>query len=205
MRGVDPALPRETVTAGVPAGVMFADLSGRVAAVEVHSAAHFVDCTFTDNAVTGTDVGVITAVSGKVWLQGCQFANNTASPALVALPSSVFYNDGPDKYYAVGGATEVQPKKAPLDTSAFLALPDNFVTDASGVRPLLLIPCHAMVAPLVSPQSRGGFVEGCSRESAMQLTCLSAKGLATCRSWGCSCNWSLQIRPPRGHRWPRQP
>lgn len=144
-----PFQPKETITARVPAGVVFADLGGSEPPVEVQSAVRFVDCTFTDNDVTGINDGVILAagLSEEVWLQGCQFVNNTATLELVASSSSVFYNDGPEKYYAGADSAEVQPQKTPPDASAFLALPDDFVTDASGVRCLLLILCQMCWPP----------------------------------------------------------
>lgn len=132
------------------AGVEVADLGGaaRVVVVDYLGTARFVDCTFADNTARGDEDSsggvVVAAGNAQVWLQGCQFVNNTAEHELGAGKKGTIYSDGPEKYDTVLAEFKVQPQKAPPDSEKdrFLGLPDDFVTDAAAVRFRLLALCQ---------------------------------------------------------------
>lgn len=58
---------------------------------------HMVNCTFSDNYVTGSGNGAI--VRGEaIWLEGCTFANNTLRGTMPAEAIGVAYSDGPEPF-----------------------------------------------------------------------------------------------------------
>lgn len=118
------------------AGVLFADLGGGDSPVYIQSNARFVGCTFADNRASGVNDGIIHAYGSttEVWLQGCELVGNNATLTLLAATSATFYSDGQEQFYSATQSTEVQAKATPPDTSAFLALEDTFLQDASQVR-----------------------------------------------------------------------